>query len=130
MKAIAIRLGEMWRGLSDAKRAEWKAKADALKAGDEVEEGGEEEEEEEEKPKKKSKKAKESGEVQLSDEWKGKFTSSIEAIFKGAQLSDLSLAKVRQQLITEHGELVVEANKDAIKQLTLQLISAQTTKAE
>ena len=60
--------------------------------------------------------------------WRGKFTKSIEFILQGANLADLSLAKVRQQLVTEHGDLVVEANKDAIKQLTLQLINAQTSK--
>jgi len=135
MKSIAIRLGEMWRALSDAKRAEWKERAEALKAGGSGSASEGESEEEEAAPAvkkpKKEKKVKESSgssEVALSDEWRGKFTASIEQILKGANLADLSLAKVRQALVTEHGDLVVEANKDAIKQLTLQLINAQTSK--
>lgn len=136
MKSIAIRLGEMWRGLSDSKRAEWKERAEALKAGGSgsASEGDEEEEEapaaapKAKKPKKAKESSSESSEATLSDEWRGKFTASIDQILKGANLADLSLAKVRQQLMSEHGELVVEANKEAIKQLTLQLINAQTSK--
>lgn len=136
MKQCAVKMGEMWRGLSDKKKQHYKdlsakgksnaSDASGSESGSEEESEGEEEEEV--KPKKKVKsETKDESKSNLSAEWTGKFTKSIEAILKSSELSDLSIAKVREQLTKQHGELVVEANKDDIKKLILSLISKATS---
>ena len=125
----------MWRTLSDKKKAHYTAlaaKGKAEAAGEASgEESGSESEEEEEEAKPKAKKAKKEDKSDakptLSPEWSKKFTDSIDVILKSTDLSALSIAKVREQLAKEHGELTVEANKDAIKQLILSLISKATS---
>jgi len=124
MKEIAIRLGQEWNQLSEAQKATYKAKAMGAAEGDEY--GMDDEEQQRAKRAKIMAATELFKEPKLADEWKEKFMASIADILKGADLAQLSLSKVRESLAERHGELVVEANKEAIKHLVLNCIKMQT----
>lgn len=135
---ISKKVGELWRALSDAKKQQYKERAMSGKetvSGSESDSGSESEsEEEEEEPAPKAKKAKKAAPAAaaaaaapvLSAEWSAKFGSSLDALLKDADLTALSMKNLLTKLTDEHGELVVEANKAALKNLVISKIQQKT----
>lgn len=68
-----------------------------------------------------------SGVDSLSSEWRDKFSASVSKILTGADLSQVSMGSVKKQIAAEHGELIVEAHGQAIKEMVIEAIKAQST---
>lgn len=64
----------------------------------------------------------------MSDELRTQLKASVGDVLKDADLTQMSMAKVRALLQEKHGELVVEAHKEGIKAIVVAAIAAKTSK--
>jgi hypothetical protein len=126
------RLADRWNALNDAQKAKYKTGTGGAdqSSGEDASSsssGSESEEEQEEQPKKKKTKAAASSTsselLQLSSEWRSKFTTSIETYLTGKDVKDLKMSDVKAALNAEFGEMVVTSLWDAVKLLLGQIIN-------
>jgi hypothetical protein len=117
MTELAKIMGGLWGDLDDDEKAEWKQKSiNDFDAG-----GGKKAAKASKPAKKKAKKAKSEEEDSDSDAPLGApvlsedIKSRIKEILEGADLSQLSVKKVRAQLAETYDAKIVSANKEEIK---------------
>jgi len=125
---LGQKIGELWRNLSDSKKAVWKAKAEALKGGADadsevVSDAGSASEAEDKPAAKKAKKEPVVGEKKLTAAQSKKITAAIEKIVKGADLDQLSVKSVKVKLAEDFGQDMIDASSQPIKAIITDIVA-------